>query len=127
MKENSTTQQSEEVDAYIRGFPEKHRLLLEKMRETIRAAVPGASEIMSYRMPACKINGVLVYYAAFKNHIGFYPTSSGVQVFKSRLTAYKTSKGAIQFPIGQPLPTELITEIVQFREQEDLLKRSCCP
>ena len=126
-KEKISTNRSEEVDAYILGFPEQTRLLLENMRETIRAAAPGAKEIISYRMPAYKINGVLVYFAAFKNHVGFYPTSSGVEVFKNRLTAYKTSKGAIQFPIGQPLPSELIAEIVQFRVQEDQIQRSCCP
>lgn len=117
----------EEVDAYIQGFPEQTRVLLEQMRRIIRAAAPDAREVISYRMPAYKLKGILVYFAAFKNHIGFYPTSSGVAVFKKRLEGYKTSKGAIQFPLNQPLPEELITEIVWFRVMEDQKSCSCCP
>jgi uncharacterized protein YdhG (YjbR/CyaY superfamily) len=126
-KEEINATGPEEVDAYINGFPKKTRVLLEQMRGIIKAAAPDAREVISYRMPAYKQKGILVYFAAYKNHIGFYPTSSGVEVFRNRLGAYKTSKGAVQFPLNQPLPVELITEIVWFRLLEDQKNRCCCP
>jgi len=93
------------------------------MRQTIHQAAPEAVETISYQMPAFKLNGVLVYFAAMKNHIGFYPTSSGVAAFKKELSPYKTSKGAVQFPLKSPIPYDLVTKIVKFRVQEDLAKK----
>lgn len=110
------------VDFYIAGFPPKTQELLSQLRETIKKAAPEAQEVISYQMPAYKFHGMLAYFAGYKNHIGFYPTGSGIENFKSVLTAYKTSKGTVQFPIDQPLPLQLITEIVKFRVAENLEK-----
>jgi len=105
--------------AYISTFPESVRLVLEQVRAAIREAAPDAVEVISYGMPAFKQKRVLVYYAAHKNHIGFYPTPSGIEQFKTRLAGYKTSRGAIQFPLDKPMPLDLIKEIVRFRVEED--------
>jgi uncharacterized protein YdhG (YjbR/CyaY superfamily) len=113
----------ETVDQYISSFPENIQVLLRQMRQTIQHAAPDAEETISYHMPAYRQNGVLVYFAAFKSHIGFFPTAAGVEAFKEKLSAYKTSKGAIRFPIDQPLPLELVEEIVRFRLQENLAKK----
>src|SRR5678810_351917 len=102
------------VDEYFAAFPPGTRVLLKEMRKTIRAAAPDAEEMISYNMPAFKQNGVLVYYAAYKNHIGFYPTGSGIQAFQKEISGYKNSKGAVQFPIDTPLPLKLITQIVKY-------------
>lgn len=107
------------VDEYISNFPEETRKILEQIRTTIKNAAPKAEEVISYSMPAFKQNGILVFYAAHKNHIGFYPTSSGIGEFREELAGYNTSKGAIQFPLGKPLPLELITRIVEFRVKEN--------
>ncbi len=107
------------IDEYIAGCPEHVREKLMELRATIRKAAPGAEEKISYRMPAFNLNGILVYFAAQTRHIGFYPTSSGVTAFKEELGDYKSSKGAIQFPLDQPLPLELITRIVKFRVREN--------
>lgn len=90
------------------------------MRETVQKAAPEAVEDICYRMPTYKLNGNLVHFAGYKNHIGFYPTPSAIEKFKHDLTLYKTSKGAIQFPIDQPLPLELVRKIVLFRVKESL-------
>lgn len=103
------------IDEYIATFPPNTQALLQQIRATIRKAAPDAEETISYNMPAFKQNGVLVYFAAFKNHIGFFPTAQGIEAFKDKLAAYKTSKGTIQFPLDQPLPLDLIAEIVQYR------------
>src|SRR5512136_2270655 len=92
------------IDEYIKTFPVGTQSILEKMRQTIRKAAPGTIEAISYQMPAFKLNGVLVYFAAHKNHIGFYPTASGIEAFKAELTPYKFSKGAAQFPLDKPIP-----------------------
>lgn len=110
------------VDDYLSTLPENIKAILEELRKTIKAAAPEAVELISYSMPAIKLNGVLVYYAACKNHIGFYPASSGIHSFKEELSAYKGSKGAVRFPLDEPLPVALITKIVKFRVQEDLKK-----
>lgn len=110
------------IDEYIAGFPAEVQYLLEQVRHTIKNSASGAEEAISYGMPAFKLNGILVWFAAHKNHIGFYPHSSGIEVFKKELSKYKTSKGAIQFPIDKPLPLELIAEIVKFRVIEDMEK-----
>ena len=110
------------VDEYFSALSTKTKAALNELRKTIKEATPEAEEVISYNMPAFKLNGILVYYAAYKNHIGFYPTASGVKVFQEELADYNSSKGAIQFPIDQPLPTDLITRIVKFRVKENLEK-----
>jgi uncharacterized protein YdhG (YjbR/CyaY superfamily) len=108
------------IDEYIATCPEDVQAKLQAMRATIRAAAPDAEERISYQMPAFALHGILVYYAAHKDHIGFYPTSSGIAAFQHELSAYESSKGAVRFPIGQPLPMDLITRIVRFRVAENL-------
>jgi uncharacterized protein YdhG (YjbR/CyaY superfamily) len=107
------------VNEYISKQPSLQKSLLKEMREIIKSVVPKAEEVISYNMPAFKQHYVLVWYAAYKNHIGFYP-SSAIAHFKNELTPYKTSKGAIQFPVDQPLPVSLIKKIVQFKVKEDV-------
>ena len=108
------------VDHYIADQPDESvRERLQKMRSTIQQAAPDARETMSYKMPAYKQNGILVYFAAFKNHVSFFPTSNGVEVFKDRLDEYKTSKGTIQFSNKQDIPYDLIAEIVKYRLKEN--------
>jgi len=108
------------IDEYIATFPEEIQKILEELRATIKASAPDAEEKISYQMPAFFLKGNLVYFAAFKNHIGFYPRSSGIQAFKHELSIYKGSKGTVQFPIEKPLPLELISKIVKFRVAENL-------
>jgi uncharacterized protein YdhG (YjbR/CyaY superfamily) len=110
------------IDEYIEAFPLNVQQIMQELRETIRKAAPQAEERISYQMPSFFLNGVLVYFAAYKNHIGFYPTASGIANFKEELSVYKSSKGAVQFPIGKPLPMRLITKIVKFRVKENLEK-----
>ena len=110
------------VDEYITWFPASTQKLLKQLRATIKKAVPQAEEVISYAMPAYKLNGILVYFAAYENHIGFYPTGRGVERFKKELVNYKSGKGSVQFPIDEPLPLELVTEIVKFRFSEDAKK-----
>jgi uncharacterized protein YdhG (YjbR/CyaY superfamily) len=110
------------VDEYIATFSPAVKEKLEQIRAVIKRAAPNAQEVISYNMPAYKQHGVLVYFAAAKAHIGFYPTGSPIVVFKKELEAYKTSKGAIQFPISGPIPTVLVADIVTYRAQEDLEK-----
>ena len=106
------------TDDYISVFPQNTQKLLQHLRNIIKKAAPQAAEVISYNMPAYKLNGILVYFAGYENHIGFYPTASGIEAFKKRFSDYKFSKGAVQFPIDRPLPAALITEIVQFRIAE---------
>jgi uncharacterized protein YdhG (YjbR/CyaY superfamily) len=114
----------ENVEEYIAGFPENIRVLLVQLRDTIRNAAPEAEEVISYKMPAYKLDGILVYFAAFKNHIGFFPTASGIEAFKKELSAFKCSKGTVQFPLNDKLPVGLITEIVRYRVRVNLEKAS---
>jgi uncharacterized protein YdhG (YjbR/CyaY superfamily) len=107
------------IDDYIFNQPAEFRPLLEQMRQIIKAVVPQATEAMKYGIPTFVLNGNLVHFAIYKNHIGFYPTPSGINAFKSELKPYKFSKGAIQFPIDKPLPDELITKITKFRVEEN--------
>ena len=107
------------IDQYISTFPEDTQLLLEKLREIIKKAAPKAEEVISYKMPAFKQNGVLVYFAGYKSHIGFYPTGSGIKAFQEEISKYKNSKGAVQFPLDKPLPVGLITKMVKYRVKED--------
>jgi uncharacterized protein YdhG (YjbR/CyaY superfamily) len=110
------------VDEYLSAFPASTKKILQEVRKTIKQAAPNAEELISYNIPAFKLNGMLVFYAAYEKHIGFYPTSSGIKVFQDELTNYKTSKGAIQFPIDEPIPRDLITKIVRYRVKENLEK-----
>lgn len=105
------------VDDYISRFPPEDQKRLEQMRKIVRKAAPEATETISYNIPAYKQGRVLVYFALAKNHLGFYPTSDGIRHFEKALSAYRTSKGAIQFPLDKPLPAKLIAEMVQYRVQ----------
>lgn len=106
------------VDEYFGAFPKETQLHLQQIREAIQKAAPKAVEVISYNMPAFKQNGILVYFAAYKNHIGFYPTASGIKEFQSEFKNYNSSKGAVQFPIDKKMPLALIQKIVKFRVQE---------
>ncbi|NDQ56761.1 MAG: DUF1801 domain-containing protein [Acidipila sp.] len=108
-----------DVDDYVSALPKTARTALQKLRKTIRQAVPQAEEVIHYNMPAFKFNGMLVWYAAFKGHIGFFPRASAIAAFKDELAGYKTSKGAIQFPIEKGIPEGLIKKIVKFRVKEN--------
>ncbi len=114
---NNTT--AKNVDEYIESFPDNIREMLEAMRETIKTAAPDAEEMISYQMPAYKFYGALVYFAAFKNHIGFYATPSGHKEFAAELSIYKQGKGSVQFPMNKPLPLDLIAGIVRFRVNQN--------
>src|SRR2546425_10216351 len=113
----------ETIDEYIKTFPEDVQRILEKMRQTIRRAAPGAEEGVSYQIPVFKLNGNLVWFAAFKNHIGFYPTTTGIRAFKKELSVYKGAKGTVQFPLEKQIPYELVKKIVRFRRGENLEKK----
>lgn len=115
---------SKEVDNYIKGFDENIQLKLKEIRNLIIETAPLSKEVISYNMPAYKGKGIIVYFAAFKNHISLFPTSSGVSAFEEELKPYKHSKGTIQFPISKPLPIDLIRRIVEFRLKEDREKNS---
>ncbi len=110
------------IDEYISQFPEEVQEVLESLRKVIKEAAPEATEKISYQMPSFYLHGNLVHFAAYKKHIGFYPTPSGIAVFKEKLSAYKSSKGSVQFPLDKPLPYELISEIVAFRVAENRKK-----
>lgn len=120
MEQLNNTQKS--IDEYISKFPQEIQEILQTLRNVIKEVVPNAVEKISYGMPTFALNGNLVHFAAYKNHIGFYPTSSGINTFKEDLLEYKTSKGAVQFPIGKPIPYELIKKIVEFRVNENINK-----
>jgi len=111
------------TDEYIAGFPGDIQLILNQVRATIKQAAPDAEESIAYGMPAYKLNGKpLVYFAGFKNHIGFYATPSGHSEFAKELSKYKQGKGSVQFPLNQPIPYDLIAQIVEFRVVENLKK-----
>ena len=108
------------IDEYISQFPKTVQIILQQICATIKKAAPKSTEVISYGMPAFKQNKVLVYFAAGKNYIGFYPTPYPIKVFSKELEAYKTSKGAIQFPLDKKIPLTLISKITKFRVKEDL-------
>ncbi|MBI5649060.1 MAG: DUF1801 domain-containing protein [Chloroflexi bacterium] len=110
------------IDEYIAGFSPEVQAILEKIRLTIRKAAPDAKEKISYQMPTFTLNGNLVHFASFKNHIGFYPVPSGIEKFKKELAGYASGKGSVQFPLDQPIPYGLISKIVKFRVKENLAK-----
>jgi uncharacterized protein YdhG (YjbR/CyaY superfamily) len=110
------------IDEYIAGFPPDVQAILQKVRATIRKAAPQAAETINYQMPTFTLHGNLVHFAAFKGHIGFYPTPSGIANFAAELAAYNSAKGSVQFPLDQPIPYGLISKIVKFRVKENLAK-----
>ena len=109
-----------DIDEYISGYPEEIQQFLQEVRATIKKAAPQAVEVISYGMPAFKLNGLLVWFAAHSKHIGFYPKASGIEAFKKELSIYKWAKGSVQFPFNKPMPLGLITRIVEFRVNENL-------
>lgn len=110
------------IDEYIAAFPEDVRKKLERIRATIRRAAPDAEEAIKYQMPTFVLHGNLVHFAAFKDHIGFYPVPAGIEAFKKELGPYVSGKGTVRFPLGQPIPYGLIAKVVKFRVMENLAK-----
>jgi uncharacterized protein YdhG (YjbR/CyaY superfamily) len=110
------------INQYLKLFPKDTQAKLIELRLAIKKSAPQAQEKISYQMPTFYLNGNLVHFAAYKNHIGFYPTPSGIKAFKKELTKYKTSKGAVQFPLDKKLPLSLIKKIVKYRVKENLKK-----
>jgi len=111
------------IDDYVDRFPKETQQLLRKMRLTIRRAAPKAEESISYGMPTFTLGRNRVYFAGYKNHIGFYPIPAGIEFFKKELSLYKQGKGSVQFPIDKPLPLALVSRIVKFRMKQDLSKK----
>lgn len=118
MKTTQTAPQT--IDEYIAGFPADVQDVLQKIRKTIHEAAPEATEKISYQMPTFYLQGNLVHFAAFKEHIGFYPVPTGIEKFKKELSVFKQGKGSVQFPLEKPMPYDLITKIVKFRVKENL-------
>ena len=114
--------QLNDIDQYIAGFSSEIQAILQEIRATIKKAAPEAQEAISYQMPTFKLNGNLIHFAAFKNHIGVYPAPTGIEQFRKELSAYKGGKGSVQFPFSQPIPYDLISKIVKYRVQENLEK-----
>ena len=117
-----TTTKPNDIDEYIAGFPKDTQKILKQIRATIKEAAPEAEETISYAIPTFTLKGNLVHFAAFKNHIGFYPAPTGNEAFKKEFSVYKTGKGSVQFPLNKPMPLDLITKIVKFRVKENLQK-----
>ncbi len=113
------------IDDYIAGFPPETQKVLEEVRALIKSVAPDATETISYAIPTFDLNGHhLVHFAGFANHVGFYPTPSGVEAFKDELKPYKSAKGSVQFPLGQPMPMDLIRRMVELRLGENTGKSS---
>lgn len=123
VKKSIISKKPETVDEYFGKFPKDIQKLLKEMRRTIKEGAPKSRETISYRMPTFRLNDNLVYFAAFKKHIGFYPTSSGIAAFKKELSKYKTSTGTVQFPFGEPIPYDLVRKIPKFRVKENLERK----
>ena len=111
------------VDDYITTYPKEVQAVLQKLRQTIKTAAPQATETIGYGIPTYKLNGNLVHFGAYKNHIGFYPAPRGIEVFKKELEPYEGGKGTIKFPLDKPIPYDLITKIVKFRVKENVGKK----
>jgi len=118
MRTKQTTPRN--IGEYIAGFPQDVQAILEKIRTTIGKAAPNAEETISYQIPTFTLKGNLVHFAAFKKHIGFYPTSTGIEKFKDELSVYEGAKGSVRFPFDKPIPYGLISRIVKFRVKENL-------
>ncbi len=116
-------EKAENVDAYIAAFPPNVARALEHLRTIIRNTAPAAEETISYAIPSYKLHGILVHFAGYTRHVGFYPGAAGIAHFTDKLAKFKTSKGAVQFPLDEPLPTALIEEIVRFRVNQNLEKK----
>jgi uncharacterized protein YdhG (YjbR/CyaY superfamily) len=110
------------IDEYIAGFPGDVQEILQQIRQTIREAAPDAQEKISYQMPTFTLNGNLIHFAAFKNHIGLYPTPTGIEEFEKELSVYERGKGSVRFPLDKPIPFDLISRIVKFRVKENLAR-----
>lgn len=117
-----TKKTARNFDGYVARFPKEVQQLLKKMRLTIKKAAPQAKETISYGIPAFTLNGMLVWFAAFKNHIGFYPHASAIAAFKRELSGYEGARGSVQFPFDEPLPLALVSRIVKFRVKENSAK-----
>jgi uncharacterized protein YdhG (YjbR/CyaY superfamily) len=113
---------AKDIDEYISSFPKEVQSHLQQIRECIRHAAPEAEEVINYGIPTFVLNGNLVHFAAYKNHIGFYPAPSGIKAFEKEVSVYKGAKGSVQFPLDKPMPLRLITKIVEFRVKENLNK-----
>jgi uncharacterized protein YdhG (YjbR/CyaY superfamily) len=112
------------IDEFIASFPKNVRIVLEELRRVIRESAPGVEETLSYGIPTFDLNGRhLVHFSAYKSHVGFYPTSSGIEAFKKELSRFKTSKGTVQFPLDKPIPFDLVRKIVKFRVKETESKK----
>ena len=116
---NGRTATAKNVDEYIKRYPADVQPVLQKIRQTIRKTAPEAKEVISYQIPGYMLNGVLIFFAAFRNHISVYPAPRENEAFKKELSAYKGGKGTVQFPIGQPIPYDLIMRITKFRLREN--------
>ena len=114
--------QATNIDEYIALFPKNIQKMLKEIRATIKKAAPEAEEAIKYAMPCFVLSGNLVFFAAYKNHIGFYPAPTGNEAFKKELSIYKTGKGSVQFPLDKPLPLPLISKMVKLRVEENALK-----
>lgn len=114
--------QANTIDEYIAGFPDDVQKSMEKVRAAIRKAAPRAEEVISYQIPTFKLNGNLIHFAGYKNHIGLYPESRAIEEFEDELTGYKLSKGTVQFPLDKPMPVGLINRITKFCVQRNLAK-----
>ena len=118
----------ETVDQYIAAFPADVKKRMQQLRKTIKAGAPNADELISYQMPGYKYFGMLVYFAGYKNHIGFYPGAGGLLEFYKELSSFKSAKGSVQFPHDRPIPYDMISKIVKFRvkqnEEKFSLKKS---
>ena len=118
---SSSNKSFKTIDEYVSTFPREVQVVLEELRQAIRKSAPEAEETISYGIPTFDLNGFhLVHFAAYKNHIGFYPTSSGITAFKKELSLFKTSKGTVQFPLNEPIPFDLVKRIVRFRVKENM-------
>jgi len=109
----------ETVDQYIAAFPADVKKRMQQLRKTIKAGAPKADELISYQMPGYKYFGMLVYFAGYKNHIGFYPGAGGVLEFYKELSSFKSAKGSVQFPHDRPIPYDIISKIVKFRVKQN--------
>jgi uncharacterized protein YdhG (YjbR/CyaY superfamily) len=118
MRTDRTTPKN--IDEYIAGFPPDVREILRKLTRTIRKAAPDAEETINYQIPTFTLKGNLVHFAAFKKHIGFYPTPTGIEKFKKELSVYEGAKGSVRFPLDKPIPFSLVSKIVKFRVKENL-------
>ncbi|MDP4202307.1 MAG: DUF1801 domain-containing protein [Bacteroidota bacterium] len=111
------------IDEYIARFPDATAIRLQKVRETIRGVAPDAEEGISYQIPVFKLHGPMVYFAGYRTHIGFYPTSSGIEQFKEELSGYKIGRGTVRFPLNKEIPYDLIARITAFRYAENIAKK----